>query len=248
MTNRSAALVTVAVAVGAIGITLGAKPAPRFVWNASESVPTGLYQVQPTHHLIVTMLVVAYPPDPLASFLADRGYLPRGVPLIKRVLALSGQTVCRAGPIITVDGIEMGAARKYDSRRRVLPAWDGCRIVGGGEVFLMNRDEPASLDGRYFGPIPLNAVVGRAVALWTFQKGLIMRPPCQPRRTRLFHLGLARWQLLPPRGVLNNRLGAHHCSSFWLATGPAHLAAPRRMTASSSTASSSSRTQRSHYR
>ena len=92
MTNRSAALVTVAVAVGAIGINLGAKPAPRFVWNASESVPTGLYQVQPTHHLIVTMLVVAYPPDPLASFLADRGYLPRGVPLIKRVLALSGQT------------------------------------------------------------------------------------------------------------------------------------------------------------
>jgi type IV secretory pathway protease TraF len=111
-----------------------------------------------------------YPPDPLASFLADRGYLPRGVPLIKRVLALSGQTVCRAGPIITVDGIEMGAARKYDSRRRVLPAWDGCRIVAGGEVFLMNQDEPALLDGRYFGPIPLNAVVGRAVALWTFQE------------------------------------------------------------------------------
>ncbi len=41
-----------------------------------------------------------------------------------------------------------------------------------------------------------------------------MRPRCKSRSTRLFHLGLARWQLLPPRGVLNNRLGAHHCSSF----------------------------------
>jgi type IV secretory pathway protease TraF len=29
----------------------------------------------------------------------------------------------------------------------------------------MNWDEPASLDGRYFGPIPLTAIVGRAQLL-----------------------------------------------------------------------------------
>jgi hypothetical protein len=75
-----------------------------------------------------------------------------------------------------------------------------------------------------------------------------MRSPCRSRSTRLFHLGPGRWQLLPPQDVLNDRLGAHHRSSFWLTTGPAHLPAPRRMTASSSTASSPSRTHRSHYR
>ena len=170
MTNRSAALVTVAVAVGAIGITLGAKPAPRFVWNASESVPTGLYQVQPARHLIVTTLVVAYPPEPLATLLEGGGYLPRDVPLIKRILALPGQTVCRTGPTIAVDGIEMGVAREYDHRGRMLPVWQGCRVVAGDQVFLMNWDEPASLDGRYFGPIPLHAIVGRAVPLWTFEE------------------------------------------------------------------------------
>jgi type IV secretory pathway protease TraF len=42
--------------------------------------------------------------------------------------------------------------------------------LAGDEVFLMNWDEPASLDGRYFGPIPLHAVVGRAVPLWTFEE------------------------------------------------------------------------------
>jgi conjugative transfer signal peptidase TraF len=170
MTNRLIALVIVVAAAAAIETMLGPKPVPRFVWNVSESVPTGLYQVQPARDLTVTTLVVAYPPEPLAILLEGGGYLPRDVPLIKRILALSGQTVCRAGPIITVDGVEMGAARMYDRRGRVLPAWHGCRIVGGDEVFLMNRDEPASLDGRYFGPIPLNAVVGRAVALWTFQE------------------------------------------------------------------------------
>jgi hypothetical protein len=64
----------------------------------------------------------------------------------------------------------MGVAREYDHRGRMLPVWQGCRVVAGDQVFLMNWDEPASLDGRYFGPIPLNAVVGRAVALWTFQE------------------------------------------------------------------------------
>jgi type IV secretory pathway protease TraF len=34
------------------------------------------------------------PPSPLANFLSSRGYLASGVPLIKRVLATTGQTVC----------------------------------------------------------------------------------------------------------------------------------------------------------
>jgi conjugative transfer signal peptidase TraF len=170
MTNRSTTLLSMAVAVAVIGTTLGPKSAPRLVWNASESVPIGLYQVQPARRLIVTALVVAYPPEPLATFLADGGYLPRGVPLIKRILALPGQTVCRTGLAITVNAIEMGAARERDGRGRALPVWQGCRTVAGDEVFLMNWDEPASLDGRYFGPIPSSSIVGQATPFWTFEE------------------------------------------------------------------------------
>jgi type IV secretory pathway protease TraF len=35
-------------------------------------------------------------------------------------------------------------------------------VIADDEVFLMNPDEPASLDGRYFGPIPSAAIVGQA--------------------------------------------------------------------------------------
>src|SRR5258708_34198199 len=80
-----------------------AQPRPRFIWNASESVPTGLYSVQPARQLTVITLVVAYPPEPLATHLADSGYLPRAVPLIKHVLALPGQTVSRIGLATPVD-------------------------------------------------------------------------------------------------------------------------------------------------
>jgi type IV secretory pathway protease TraF len=105
---------------------------------------------------------------PLCS--PEAGYLPRGVPLIKRVLALPGQTVCRKGLAIMVDGIEMGMARERDSRGRRLPAWQDCRIVSKDEVFLMNWDEPASLDGRYFGPIATSSIIGCAEPLWTFEE------------------------------------------------------------------------------
>lgn len=167
MTGRAAMLAAMVTAIAMIGTTMGPRAAPHLVWNVSASVPIGLYRVQPMPHPIVGTLVVAYPPEPLATWLAAGRYLPRGVPLLKSVLALGGQAVCRIGPVISIDGLEVGVARERDRSGRPLPAWQGCRTIGDGEVFLMNRDEPASLDGRYFGPIPISTIAGRAEPLWT---------------------------------------------------------------------------------
>lgn len=167
MTGRAATLFVTVGAVIVVGLTIGPKPALWLVWNASASVPTGLYKVTPAKHLSVTDLVVALPPAPLATTLAEEGYLPRGLPLIKRVLALPGQTVCRTGVFVTVDGILMGSAREKDRNGRKLPEWQGCRVVAANHVFLMNWDEPASFDGRYFGMLPIASVIGRAEPLWT---------------------------------------------------------------------------------
>ena len=65
-------------------------------------------------------LVIAMPPEPLATFLGNAGYLPTGVPLLKRILALSGHTVCREGLVISVDEIEMGTALERDRGGRLL--------------------------------------------------------------------------------------------------------------------------------
>jgi conjugative transfer signal peptidase TraF len=126
--------------------------------------------VEPIDQLAVTNLVVAMPPNSLATFLAERDYVPLGMPLIKRILALRGQSVCRNERVISVDGIAMGMALAHDRQGRPLPIWQGCQAIAEGDVFLMNWDEPASFDGRYFGPIPLRAIIGRAKPLWTFDK------------------------------------------------------------------------------
>ena len=166
MNARCATIFAISVAVVLLLSTIGGVP-PRYIWNASSSVPIGRYRLQPATTLAVTELVAIQPPDLLAAFLDLNGYLPIGVPMLKRVLALPGQTVCRSYLTIAVDGIDVGEARERDGRGRPLPVWHGCRIVADGDLFVMNWQSIDSLDSRYFGPLPASAVIGRAVPVWT---------------------------------------------------------------------------------
>lgn len=143
----------------------------RLLWNATASAPIGLYSIAPADRLTVPELVAVIPPEPLAGFMVQRGYVGDGVPLLKRIVGLPGQRVCRTGRTVTVDGVEMGDALDHDRTGRALPVWQGCRVLADGQLFLMNIDARDSLDGRYFGPIPASAVIGRALPLWTDEDG-----------------------------------------------------------------------------
>jgi conjugative transfer signal peptidase TraF len=164
MTRSGWVIATALTALG-VGASAGVHPAPRLLWNASASAPIGLYAVRPAGALQVGDLVAARPPEPLASFLAVRRYLPLGVPLLKHVAALPGQTICRTGVAVTVDGAPAAVALDRDRWGRALPAWRGCRRLGPGEVLVLNR-RPDSLDGRYFEALPTAAVIGRAAPIW----------------------------------------------------------------------------------
>jgi conjugative transfer signal peptidase TraF len=170
MTSFVWAMATSLSAVAATGAAF-VNPPLKLIWNASASTPIGLYAVRPVGLLDDTELVAVMPPEPITSLLADGGYLPRGVPLMKRVLALPGQAVCRDGLRITIDRVDVGEAQARDRRGRDLPTWQGCRTLRRGEVFLMNPGVPDSLDGRYFGPLPVTSIIGRAAPLWTDEAG-----------------------------------------------------------------------------
>ncbi|MHB2266295.1 S26 family signal peptidase [Aliihoeflea sp. 2WW] len=167
MTARRVTLITMLAGAALVAAPALHRPDVRVIWNASASVPVGLYRIVPAGKIAVTDLAVVMPPDELAAFLDERGYLPRGLPLIKRVLALSGTTVCRSGAEIVAYGTTYGEARALDTRGRPLPVWQGCRTLLAGEAFFMNWDSPDSFDSRYFGPLPVSALVGRAVPVWS---------------------------------------------------------------------------------
>ena len=159
-------VVTTSFAALMAGASILFRPAPKLVWNASASVPVGLYAIHPIDVIYSGELVLVLPPEAVAQYLDQRGYLPRGVPILKHVLALPGQSVCRIGRTITVEGTAVGDALDRDRQGRDLPAWQGCRIVAHGEMFLMNWRSDSSFDGRYFGPLPASTIVGRATPLW----------------------------------------------------------------------------------
>lgn len=169
--NRAAyVLMTTAASVGVAYAAMVPTPL-KLIWNVSASVPVGLYSVEPADHLEVTDLVAVIPPPPLGAFLIARAYIGEGTPLLKRVMGLPGQAVCRLGSPITVDGVPLGEALQRDHMGRDLPVWQGCRRVEPGHLFLMNPDVGDSLDGRYFGPILASTVIGRAMPVLTDEAG-----------------------------------------------------------------------------
>jgi len=168
--TRRAHLLTGSLAALTVGATLAVDVPTALIWNASASAPIGLYLIRPADTLAVSDLVVVTSPAALARFLDARGYLPTGVPLVKRIAALPGQHVCRHGARIMIDGAVVATARTRDRLGRPLPNWQGCRRIAVGNVFLLNR-HPDSLDGRYFGPLPAHSIVGQAVPLLTEANG-----------------------------------------------------------------------------
>jgi conjugative transfer signal peptidase TraF len=165
--SRAPWVIVAGAAAAATILSLAVSMPTVLVWNASASAPRGLYQVAPARRLEVPDLVLVAPPERIAKFLDDGGYLPRGTPMLKRVAALPGQKVCRFRWAVTVDGVAFGDALRRDRMGRALPAWRGCRRVGAQQIFLMNFNVRDSLDGRYFGLMPRSAVVGRAIPLYT---------------------------------------------------------------------------------
>lgn len=155
----------------AVGVASCVPVPVKLIWNASASTPIGLYDLAAPHDLKRGDLVVVTPEKPLADFIVARGYIGRGVPLLKHVAALPGQSVCRTGPIVTIDAAFAGVALERDSRGRALPAWQGCRRIADGEVFLMNTAVADSLDGRYFGALPARDIIGKATPLYTDEAG-----------------------------------------------------------------------------
>ncbi len=143
------------------------RPTLRLVWNVTASVPVGLYRIVPESAQRRGELVAVRPSPGLARYMGSRRYVEAGALLVKPVAAVAGQQVCRAGAIVTIDGVTVATARIADRMGRPLPVWTGCRRLPVGTVFLLAPLVPASFDGRYFGPVATDSIVGRAVPLWT---------------------------------------------------------------------------------
>lgn len=164
--RRGITLALTGLGLAAFGFAAFADPAPRLVWNASASAPTGLYWVDHAVPMLGDLVLAELPPR-AQRLAAERGYLPEGVPLVKRVSALAGDTVCVIGITVFINGQSVAEQLARDRRGRPLPRWSGCRPLADDEVFLLMADVADSFDGRYFGPARRGAILGTLLPLWT---------------------------------------------------------------------------------
>lgn len=169
--KRPALLVWMGIGLATLIVPIVSQVQVRIVYNPSDSVARGWYGIAPVSGAVsphVGSIVLARLSAEAAAFAARRGYLPDGVPILKRVGAVAPQSVCVREQVVRIDGEAVATTRTHDGSGRSLLVWAQCRALGDGELFLLSDTNPASFDSRYFGPITASAVLGIAKPLWTW--------------------------------------------------------------------------------
>lgn len=164
--RRRIALLTTGAGLALMAFAVFAKPEPRLVWNGSASVPRGLYWIEnrPPQR---GDLVLARAPDAALRLGVARGYLPSEMPVVKRLVGVEGDEICRLGRVVSVNGRGVALAQLRDLEGRLMPSWRGCVQLSEGEVLLL-ADHPRSFDGRYWGKSDDAAISGVAIPVRTF--------------------------------------------------------------------------------
>lgn len=158
-------LVVAGVGVIALTVPTADDLRPLLVWNATASVPTGLYHIVDGEPHRGSLVVIRLP-EPFRKLAHLRGYVPASVIVIKPIAALRGDTLCRQGNAVSINGRIVAFARKLDKAGRPLPRWRGCHLLGTTAVGVISK-RPDSFDSRYFGPLDQRYVVGVAIPVWT---------------------------------------------------------------------------------
>lgn len=166
--NRRMVLACMSIGVAALCAPAVVQLPARLVYNPSDSVPRGWYRIGSPDSLHVGGIVLVRLPVGVTALAAQRGYLPAGVPLLKRIGAVAPQSVCVGEGAVRIDGVLAAAVLAQDGAHRRLQPWAQCRTLAVGELFLLSNVYPASFDSRYFGPVDASAVIGRAHPLWTW--------------------------------------------------------------------------------
>ena len=144
-------------------------------FNLTPSYPLGLWRIVPLDRAATVgdLVFVCPPRNAVFEQAAARGYLRRGLcpgwvgPLIKMVAAREGQHI-EVGRSVSIDGqpLEHSDVRSIDGEGRALVPWSG-GVVPLGHLYL-HSSFVGSYDSRYFGPVPAEGVLGRAVPVITF--------------------------------------------------------------------------------
>ena len=140
-------------------------------------VPTGsmLDTIQLQDHILGEKLTIRFGSAKRGDIVTFNDPDGSGVILVKRVIALGGQTVELVDGVVYVDGVALDEPYTQGKRSDpIVPSMYGEPLsypyyVPEGYVWLMGDNRIDSLDSRYFGAVSLSELTSRAVCVvWPF--------------------------------------------------------------------------------
>jgi signal peptidase I len=133
--------------------------------------------LDPGDHVWIDKLSTAWSPlspGEVVVFPSPAGTEVAGELLVKRILAVAGETVdISADNRLLIDGMPVYEAYVLSENGTGPMDKDGTRHwkVPEGMIFVLGDHRDSSLDSRVFGPVPASAVVGRVAArIWPLNK------------------------------------------------------------------------------
>ena len=181
--------------VGAIAAVCSFFAQPLIIYNATDSLPHGIYRVIKQQNYERGDLIVFPVPERVRRLVLERGWLKPDSHLIKPVAAFNGDKVWITCGQVFVNGESFGTIKKQDRQGLPLPSLVFNDTLSQGKIAVLQRSDD-SFDSRYFGPIDERQIIGRAVPIWVFYETESSNPQTtanmQERYVQHEHPGSAR--------------------------------------------------------
>lgn len=141
-------------------------PHKMLVYNYTNSVPLGLYLILPIP-VQKGDLIAFEPPYKAKELIRQRKYLRTDAYLIKHIAGVPGDQLCTCDDTLLVDGINYGTIARKDREGRELTPYHYCGKINDGFIVAI-KGMKNSFDSRYYGPVPEENIIGKAVPFLFF--------------------------------------------------------------------------------
>ena len=173
----------VLLAIGSLTMTTAWSASRAFLLNEqSDCLPLGLYLHEsrgalPEYPVRDGQIVQVCPSVAAARLALSRGYdetwsgstcYGHAEPFLKEIVATAGQVVLVGKNGVSVDGhpLPNSAPHAMDQLGRPMEIQWGKHVIQPGQVWLWAQN-PLAYDSTYYGPVPVNNILGYAKPLWT---------------------------------------------------------------------------------
>ena len=136
-------------------------------YSKSKSMPQGWYLIVSAKNLQRNDIVVFLPPKNTRDFLSQKHWGPKSNLLLKHVMGMPGDLVCNRNHYLWINQQKIAPLLVFYAPHKKLPQNDFCRKLANDEYLLLSTKITRSFDGRYFGPIKRENIMGKAIPLPT---------------------------------------------------------------------------------